>query len=188
MIKRNKIAFDLDGVLIDLDSILEGQLKEKTGLDFSGLTEYSVTKCLPIEEDILEECLDYCYRQYANIAIYPGVKEVIRELWDQTEDPITVITARPIFWATETHILVKRVCGEIPYRLIFSDGISKSIYLGDYPYFAEDRRKTALELTEMGKQVFLVDKIYNQCEHHLITRIKDLTELLPLINLFIDEE
>lgn len=174
------IAFDLDDVLIDLCGAFIPTINRVMGgekIIYNEVKEYNLEKC-----GATKEALNYAARSVykfwrTETPPYPEADEVLRNIFIQTGRPIRIVTARPNYCAAETLDMCNEYFKHIPLEVIFVNGYGKSIFLKDFDTFVEDRRKTALELADLGKHVYLVDKPYNQCEHKGITRIKDLSEI-----------
>jgi len=189
---RSLIASDMDGVLVDT----VGHLK-KVGAEHGYRIEYSDHYSLDIYKD--GEKVDYwdpdvtdlfneTFDRYDEIEIFPGAEEFIHKMYELTGQPFLIVTARPISHATETHKLIKRFAKKTPYVVAFADGCDKHRYLSGYKFFIEDRRRTAIDLVNMGKIVFLIDTVYNQPTEEMtsnkilmeeIIRIDSLEDLIP---------
>jgi len=192
MNKKLNIAFDLDGVLVDLPTAMIEDLMELTGKNLEYHEKFNLGEV--VGQENIDKVLYRLYHSYDLIPIMDEARYVLNYLWMKTEQPITIVTARSIDYATETHKLVKRVFKDIPYILIFCGGHSnKHTYLHDFDYFVEDRRRTAIELAKKGKTVFLIDTNYNRDIKgkfpwgKRIIRIKDLNELMDYKHLFFTE-
>jgi hypothetical protein len=177
------IAFDLDGVLIDLVSVLRKKLPELCGCEFVDTNAYRITTNPVISNAKLWKAFDAIFEDYKNFPIFEGAEDLCRILFTATNDPIRIVTSRPIRAATATHKLIQRFC-KVPYVCIITGNhAEKYRYLTDYCYFVEDRRATAIDLAVRGKHVFLVDRGYNRpCAGPRISRIEGVHELIPMIN------
>jgi len=184
---RNKVAFDLDGVLIDIHQELVNNIRDQTGCDLSNHTEYSMIGG-GVTRANFDMALKRIYSNYKSTIIAEGAQELIRKLWEKVKEPIMIVTARRAQFATETHAVVCRVMGKVPYCLIFSNGFgNKALYLRDYLYFVEDNGETARYLAEKcGKTIFLISKQYNAgVLHSRVISVDGLRDLLPLVRLFV---
>ena len=183
IIKRTNVAFDLDGTLVDTHRIFYDEIDNATGvrIDPKKVTEFHLHNIYPAlsREDVVK-AVYRSYARWSEVKIKPGAVELMGELWNLTNDPVKIITARPWRYYENTHKLVSRIFGTIPFILI-AVGMSgkKEQYINDKDIFVEDRRKTALEMAQSGKMVYLMDAPYNRenCEHDLIFRIKSLKQL-----------
>lgn len=179
------IAFDLDGTLIDLMSMFKDSVKVLYGLDFypEKQTEFKVD--LPINDRELMIAFDHAMKKHDSVIIYPGIKDMMKELYLKIHQPIKIITNRSIGQATDTYRVVDRICKDIPYTLIINHTrLSKSTFLTKHDIiYVEDRRKYALELEKIGKFVFLVDRPWNQFEIGTddIKRINNASSVLSYI-------
>jgi len=197
MLLRNNIAFDLDSTLVDLTTVFNTVLDEM----FPGHRKLNVDSFQIHTEPALtnKEIWWVFYEVFPRVKDlkpFPGAIETLEKLYQYTGDPISIITARPMNFATETYRLVHRIMGSIPYSLhITQDSREKIKYLHGIDYFVDDRRRTAIELAENGKHVYLVDRPWNQelpdlspKVFHSITRIAEVEALKPIIEWFIRNE
>lgn len=182
---RIKIAFDLDGTLVRLP--LDEMVAELAGKEPVDRTSYSLQNTYGVTRNEIDQVLDEIYNHWHTTILYPGAKDLLTALWRETKDPITIVTARKVQYATQTHELVKHIMGKVPYVLIFSGGHGrKARFIKNFPFFVEDRRKTAIDLASRGHNVFLPDHPFNQMpDHKRIHRIDGIKELLGLYQLFI---
>ena len=145
----------------------------------------------------LEKCFQETYKRWDELIIYPGVPEFLRELyWSSDNDPIRIITARPAYQcANDTYRLCERL--GVPFELIITGNpatmlpgqpdIDKFNYLNRYKFFVDDRRKTAIELSQKGKYVYMPKQCYNNLngvKYRNLEPIDSVTDLYNKIDWF----
>ena len=189
--KRLNIAFDLDNTLIDFSTLFNHVAKIFFNADCTDPSSYNyeISHGLTAEQRI--QCLRGTYACTLETPILPGAKEFLTRLWRKSRSPITIITARPIEVATETHKLIQaKLCYNIPYTLAFSGTSNKFSFLHGYKYYVEDHPDIAWTLaTQTKMRVFLIDQPYNRSvEHGHILHIPGIGDLLHYpISTFIEE-
>ena len=104
-----------------------------------------------------------------------------------------ILTARPFDTANDTYAVVERLAKKTPFSLILRHHrIPKSQHLHGYRFYVEDRRRTALELSNLGFIVPLVRKNYNHIpdiyKHPNVFYIDGVHDLIPHIDSFISNE
>ncbi len=116
------------------------------------------------------------------------------KLYEKTNEPPLILTARPPDVANDTYAIVKQIMKKIPFSLILKHHDAyKSQYLHGYEYYVEDRRKNAIELSEAGFKVPLIRKNYNYIpdityKYPNIWYIDGVHSLLPHIPYFIQNQ
>ncbi len=189
------IAFDIDGVLADYSSAFIDYIRIKKELsdDVKIIhNEYHFASILP----------DFTYEEESELAAsfvnegnlrhlpcYEGAKELLRTLRSMGYK-IVLITARPykrfrrmyddtMYWLNNNGI----VCDKIIWNDNKADAI-QSLYPAYTDYFVEDRDKHVLEVSSLGVNVILIDKLYNRtlANSKRITRIDNIKEVLSIVN------
>ena len=187
--KLINIAFDLDGVLVDVWSNVLEIIKERYDCKILPQTEHQLHTEPQISNELIWECIFIAYEQIGTVEIYPGAEELLEKLFHLSgcNDPIRIITARPALTASNTYEFFEKRFNGFEYEIIFAPGQDKLQYLNRYGYMVEDRRKTAKHLADNGKTVFLLDRQYNQMVelNPGIRRIGNLEDLIPYANKFI---
>lgn len=186
--KRLKPAFDLDGTCVDLQSVLNPIIFEKTGIDTSNPPEFSFRKSFGIPDDIIRSCLSEAYRRWEIMEIYPGAEELMRKLYEATLEPVYFVTARPFSAATETYKLIERFCKKVPFIAAIIEHDPKWWYLGDYSIYVDDRWKNAQDLAEKGIKVFVPARSYNAGRYGIqnVERLENgLLDLLDKIDILV---
>lgn len=185
------VAFDLDGTLIWLMPVVERLLWQKYRVRVPEIRNFMIETEPEISFDVLMDTFCEAFHCIDEIEIFPGATELLRSLWEITDDPVRIITARPYSAATDTYNLVSKICPDFPFELILvEDSNDKILHLRNYKYFVDDRRKTAKDLSDKGIFVFMPKRSYNQpYEPNMhIKVIEDIQELIPRIPKLIYKE
>ena len=187
-----KIAFDLDGCLIDMVTSIKRLLLEIHGIELKDdYNEFNLTIPTGLSSKELWEIYRMVYKEIETTPIYPGASELLTKLYEKTNEPPLILTARPTDVASDTYAIVKRIMGKTPFALILKHHDAyKSQYLHGYEYYVEDRRKNAIELSDTGLMVPLVRKNYNHIpdityKYPSIWYIGGVSSLIPHIEYFI---
>jgi len=161
-----KIAFDLDGCLIDLMSPIKRLLKEIHGFDLYDehprykQFDLSVTTGIPRKE--LWKLYRMVYKEIKATPIYPGATELLAKLYEKTNEPPLILTARPFDTANDAYAIVEKLVKKTPFTLVLKHPrIDKADHLHGYYYYLEDRRKNAKDLANRNFVVPLIHKPYN---------------------------
>ena len=187
MNNRCTIAFDLDGVLVDIVTPIKEKLISMLDCQMLDTHNYRIQTDPEISRKEIWKVFDAVFEDYKNIPIIDSAENLLEMLYKITEDPVHIVTSRPIRAATVTHKLIQRFC-KVPYSCIITGNSNEKLnYLNGHCYFVEDRRRTAIQLASAGKHVFLVDQIYNRpCAGPRISRIAGVHELIPMINYLVE--
>lgn len=92
---KSGIAFDIDGIILDTGTEIWNAVTKHLGVDYpiEHWTDYYIEKTLnvPIEKlrPVYEPIL-----QRSDLPLVTGAKEVLNEFYDNTQEPILLITAR----------------------------------------------------------------------------------------------
>jgi len=183
MKKPMYIAFDLDGVLVNLMKLFEEVLCAETGIVWSqnDQTTFDLTEHLPLTRKEIWELIRTCYRRWPEIPITIGVPELCEYAYAVMGCPVKIITNRPMDAAQDTYNLVHKFCKKIPYELVINyRGYSKAVFLDGYDAIVEDRRRNAIDIADHGKIVLLLDSPWNKIEKDPpgVHRIHDLSEVI----------
>ena len=183
---KNNIAFDIDGVLVDLMSQFCLKLREQCRAKIANRESYRIITDPFLSDSQIWDLFWECYEDYESTPIYPCTIELINAIYAITGQPILMITCRPALSASFTYGLIDRFC-KIPYVVAFAANHQDKIkYMNDVDYLVEDRRATAKWLTrpKFGKKVLLIDKPYNQMpDRHNVIRIESLSDIINQIGL-----
>ena len=187
------IAFDLDGVLIDLMTPIKAKIFEMYGVEYDEndpeCCTYNLTHWMDLTSKELWIAFREAYKDINTVPIYPGATELLAKLYERTNEPPMILTARPFDTADLAYKVVKKIAKKTPFSLILKHPLAhKSQYLKGYSVYVEDRRRTAIELSDLGFAVPLVRTHYNKIEdiknHPGIFYINGVHELIPDIDYF----
>ena len=193
---RNYIAFDLDGVLIDFMKAARKKILEIYGIEYDDTDpkndNYDITTwpgLIKLTKKELWVAFREGYKEITNDIIYPGATELLAKIYEKSKEPPMILTARPFDTAHHAYAIVKKIAKKTPFSLILKHpSAHKSQYLSRYKIYVEDRRRTAIELAEMGIFVPLVRTTYNEIPdlkwYSNIYYIDGIHELIPYINTF----
>lgn len=182
---KNLIAFDMDGVLVDLEGALDAELS-RYGIKQVNRHLFKIKTVPELPEETIGRMFWNCYLFHERIKIYPGARELFETLYALSQEPIKIVTARPYNVASATHTLIQRFC-QVPYILCHDDGIyGKAAYLSDEKFFVEDRRQTAIELGNKGYTVLVPRREWNcGIKHHKVFYINGINQLIPYAKKFV---
>jgi hypothetical protein len=156
------VAFDIDGIVANFEEPFREWALEKYGLTFveTGHFHWEAEPFITNKmfTEIIAEFISYGEPE---IPILDG-SLVVDYLWRKCPSPILFVTARHPSTAGDTHEWIKQHFPKIDFFLAVVDsGSDKHRYLESHGAFIEDRRKTALELANRGKVVFMPMRSYN---------------------------
>ena len=181
------IAFDLDGVLIDIVEQFRKFSLSMYGYELKEFSNYGFDDQLPQEK--IDEMLPFIYEDYMGTKIEDDATELFEFVWEKTRRPVKIVTARKSEYATQTYKLVEWFASALFVVCFFGGHSYKNKYLWDCPIFVEDRRKTAVELMQKGKDVILIDRHYNNPLpdewEGVVRRVKDLDACMDEISCII---
>jgi len=173
----NNIKFDLDGVLINFSHVAKCLL-HADGYSVNSTTRFKWTTTPALADSIIWDYFKESYVLWRITPIFDGARELVRAVYNYTGRPISIITARPIDYATETFKVIDRVV-DVPFSVAITEGNQKYAHLDPGDIIVEDRRRTVLQLAEIGIRSILVDKPYNQIKNPppQIQRVRGLLEI-----------
>lgn len=160
---RPNIAFDVDGVIANFSAAFVPYAEKRYGIKFMSGQKFHWEVEPEITPLLFKKLIAWFIRDHSNKikAMEPGAK-LVDYVWEKTQKPITFITARHGMTCSATHHWIKSYFPDMDFVIITVDGHSNKLrYLDGIDCFAEDRRRTAIELAEAGKVVFLPMRDYN---------------------------
>jgi phosphoglycolate phosphatase-like HAD superfamily hydrolase len=190
-LKLIDIAFDLDGVLVDIMHVIRKCIKEEHGAKVLPHDSWKILTEPQISDHLIWNSIKSAYKRVDEVPFYKGAKEILLKLHELSDgDPVKIVTARPPkIAANDTYKLVGRLC-DFPYELAIVSSHNKLPYLTRYKYFVEDRRRSALRFSK-SKKMYLVDRPYNKIPNvprrPNITRIRGVYDLIPIAERFIKD-
>ena len=187
-----KIAFDLDGCLINIESVIRKLITETYNIEIKQFPKeedhFDFRMATGLTNNQLWPIFRLAYKEIETTPIFPGATELLAKLYELSGEPPFILTARPSDAANETYAMVSKVAKGTPFKLVLKHpNADKSQYLGNYDFFVEDRRKTALELSETEICTLLIERNYNYIKDppKNIIYIKGVDNLIPYVNNFI---
>lgn len=187
--KKLRVGFDIDGVLLASDQFMLDGLSNVLGrrVQKSEIIDYDFTKAFEITMDQEQSIIDDAIMRL-QMPSMPGVEHII-ELLDNFEKPIPIITSRPEKYCRPyTIIQLVKIFGLNLGDYYWDDGddyeIIHSLYLNTksdaicqygLDYFVEDASHHAIDIADNSDcTVLLVDQPWNQnCRHERIIRCGD---------------
>jgi len=178
------IKFDLDGVLIDLHSMFE-LLMNRDGYEIVPNGKFQFETSPKLSNDEIWDYIKKAYLYTDVIPLQPFAKRLLREVYCYTTEPISILTARPLSAANHTYKVADRLMDGIPYTIaLIPNPADKVFHLAPNDVIIEDRRRTVLQLAEIGIHSVLVDMPYNKLKDPApaeILQVPDLEHIIPLI-------
>lgn len=179
------IAFDLDGCLIDFRDALCQTLSEikKVTIDQD---EYRIKTTPSVSNQQMAEAFRRTYKLTKRTKFFDGAIEFCETLHAKSQQPILIVTSRPVWCSHHTHRLIKENL-QTPYIIAFADPtFGKNMYLSGIKYFVEDNKNIAQQLVACDKTVFMPNCSYNKMPTHPnIYRINNFNQLLKYVDKFI---
>src|SRR4030042_5669509 len=179
-----KTAFDIDGVVINLQDPLTYYFKKMYGIELpnEAFSRWSIEKTTDIPYEKVLVCVNACIEDIELQNIYPGAKEFILDYFRETKEEVLFVTNR---WdKVNTFKLLDRFFHNIFYDVIFVDGTKTNVLKErNVDIFIEDRIENAEEISNAGIFTYLIERPWNQfdskCSDKLV-RVKDWFELRML--------
>lgn len=172
LVPKDKIAFDIDGVVADIMTTFINLGRERYGLHhlrYEDITDFYLHRCLRMEDWIIREILEMLIDRPHELKIdpLPHAVPVLTQLAQET--PLLFVTARdkqePI------RIWLQRTFNAVPpqaMRIIATgDPDTKLDYLSSHgvEYFVEDRLDTCYQLAAHGITPIVFDQPWNRAPH-----------------------
>lgn len=183
IIKKNKIALDLDGVIADSHSIVENEVLSM-GYKMASETYKPVIFGINDSEDFIMDIVDDIFINKMDIIKpYDMIHETLMDL--NSRFKIDVVTARSPKHNLSTLKWFVENFPELPFKLVNKEADEKAQFIKDngYVYFVEDRLSTANQAAELGIKTFLIYRRWNtgRRTHQNVTRINHLQDILSYI-------
>lgn len=175
-----RVAFDLDGVLVNTFGVFCNVLEEShPGIKVLKNNEFRISTDPPITDKEIWRIFYEAFPRIDDIKIFPGASSLLRWVFDETLEPVKIVTSRPRKFQLETLFLIKKFYDGPLHLQMVDDSSEKINYLKRQDIFVEDRRKTAIQLAAAGKTVLLIDRYYNRLTYYVpgIIVVNDLFEV-----------
>jgi uncharacterized HAD superfamily protein len=182
------IAFDIDGVVCDLESRIRKRIVEQCGYDIAAASERDYDIRVPgVSNSRIWEIIHGCLFE-PDLPAYPEARSVIDKFHRELGESILFVSARPLDAKDATQAWIRNhihVPAEV--RVTPRSQDKWQLIPLNCQYFVEDKLETALDLVRHGIGMFLIDRPWNQGEITPgIIRVKDLNEvfniMLPVIS------
>jgi hypothetical protein len=185
------IKFDLDGCLVDLMSHMENIVRNSYNSKVVETGNFHFNTDPVLTNRQMAEAFHKCYKEFRLTPIYEGAEELMAKLYSRSQQPIHIVTARPISCAHHTHMLVERFTKNVPFTISFANTpFHKLDYLNGTEFFVEDRKSIAKDVANIGKMVFVPIRPWNEnmVQNSKIIWIKGVHELIGYVDWFIKED
>jgi len=173
--------FDMDNTLVSTEDLITLALAElgymvkppQTQFDFNWIEGYAPPP--DFQWDVFFYRL-FTERYKELRPIDDEVHRFLQMVYGDGSEPVRVVTARPAgslmhYCCMKT---LEQCFPDIEFSInVVGSGASKMRYTFGADIFFEDRRKTAIQLSEHGQIVFLKDYTYNQIDHSVHIFEKD---------------
>jgi len=160
---KPNIAFDVDGIAANFSAAFVPYAKKRYGINFKESNRFHWEVEPELSGPLFDKIIAWFIRDHSHKIRYmeDGVS-LIDHVWKATKKPITFVTARHEMTCAATHHWMKSIFPGMDFIVITVDsGNDKIRFLDDFDCFVEDRRKTAVQLAENGKIVFMPKRHYN---------------------------
>jgi uncharacterized HAD superfamily protein len=179
------IGFDLDGVLARTDQILREEILNEFQFDIHPINQYmiNIPGLSPNEFKLFVRKV--LKRTSPDILPYNDTVEIIEKIYNKTQKPITIITARDFSVCEETHAWCRKWL-TVPYSLHFRSSFEKKYVMLYYGigYYLDDKLDTLVDLSNCTSiKCMLMNRSWNQTENGLenIIRVNNLTEFYNVL-------
>lgn len=183
-----KIAFDIDGVVLDFTSVFLSRARElglllDTG--YSDIVKYQINECTNLTRKEVTSIVHYVLSDQCEyrMEIMPGAEETLTELSEHSV--LTFVTARPGIHRKTTKKAIYSVLPNVDkknIKIVHICGINKHKILNELEIntFVEDRTRNARILNEKGINTLLYDRPWNQSKESF-HRVKTWDEIREFI-------
>jgi len=185
-----RLAFDLDGVVCDIEKAMMKVAKEKYGVNIiqNEIRTFDFCKPTGLTKEQVEDIVTICIVNYKLPKPNRGAISFLKKYYQETGKQLLFITSRYNNKAATdgTSNWLHWWLRPTPWECSFCNGGTKSDRLieKEVDIFIEDRVKNAEELADRERCVWLMDKPWNQhCrEDQYIVRVYDWEEVEILWN------
>jgi len=159
------LGSDLDGVVIDIWTVLEEIFENEYGVSISYecISSYKIEDCTRLDKEQVDRAIDKALRR-TDLPLYKDAVHYIQE-WIKEKGQIIFITSRKKTYNNETFLNLAKYFKLGDFNLFFANGLSKSYYVNSMKidFFLEDRVKYAIQIAEECPDcaVLLMDRPWN---------------------------
>jgi uncharacterized HAD superfamily protein len=187
-IPRNRLAFDIDGVVADIMTPFLALVRERYNqghhLRYHHITTFMLSECLDLPPRIIDEIIRELIDRPHELPVepFPHAVPVLTRLAQET--PLLFVTARDRRQPIE-HWLHRHLAPVPPAAirvLATGDPDAKIHYLKDHhiEYFVEDRLETCLQLADHGINPIVFAQPWNRLPHPFL-EVADWPALASLL-------
>jgi hypothetical protein len=194
---RSVIAFDLDSVLNTMGENLRKYIARLYHVDpwevtdtSAGFEKFHFSIDGIESREIGRHVNDFVMNESPSLLTTPYVKEVMRYVYDRTNSPITVVTARWAGTVGVTKRWLEENLGDVPFVAYIVNGPPKEGVLRHLRAraFVDDRWKTIESLIGGIDWPILYRRPWNQRHVYLpVVKVNDLRDIIPLLNILTGE-
>jgi hypothetical protein len=187
------MAFDLDSVLNNMGENIRGYVATKYGLPVKEVTDTSAGdekfhfRVLGIDDrQIGRDVNNFVMNESPSLLPTPYMKEVMWYVYDRTNAPVTVVTARWPGSVGVTYRWLKEQLEDIPFIVYIVNGPPKHTVLSHLHTmaFVDDRWKTVEGLMKHIPWPVLYRRPWNARPVYLpVVKANDLRDIIPLLNI-----
>ena len=177
-----KIAFDIDGTVIDLYKSISDRLKKTHNIILSpeAFSRKTIEEVTNLSYEEVLNCVNECTKDIYNQISYPGAIQFIRN-YSRISNGGEVLFVTNRWDVHNTYKLLDSYFGDIYYNLTCIVGSKVSeLQKRKVDIFVEDRIENAEEISNAGIFTILLDRPWNQFGSKgsdKLVRVKDWTEL-----------
>jgi uncharacterized HAD superfamily protein len=176
-----KIAFDIDGVIANINDQLDEFFMERWGLSavqdqkkyIIDLNEHGIE-----DHEVTEAVMECMHKNSGHAKPYPTASKAMEACWMIGQRPLTFVTARPKSLESKTIKWIRNFLGPLVTHVEFAHDRDKMQFLkdNDFSHFVEDRALNANMIAENGMYCYLVDMPYNRHRdtHPRVIRVRDV--------------
>lgn len=178
-----KVAFDIDGCVVDLAPALSYYLMKICGVEWDREKNkmYTIEESTGLSHDIVLECVNAAISDLERQKSYPYCISFIKRYYEENgRQEVIFVTNR---WDKEnTYKLISKLLKKIPYRIEFVEGDKTNFLVSEgIDILIEDRLDWANSAAEKGVEVYLLSKNYNdEGEVKGVKRVENWKELFNL--------
>ena len=181
-----KTAFDLDGVVINLQDSLSYYFKKMYNIDLpaAAFSKWSIEETTKLPYEQVLACVNACIEDINRQEFYPGAVWFIENYQKKIKDDVLFVTNR---WDMKnTYRLLDKRFYYTPYRVEFIKGSKVDILQKEkVDIYIEDRIENAEEISNAGIFTYLIERRWNQSGSKgsdKLVRVKDWFELMEIFD------
>jgi len=191
---KNKIAFDLDGVISDTYSVYRLEFIKLYNIDIAKHPKYKITTYKIFLPNVSDKDISYTIfkvitQYWEEIHPYPDAVEALNLFYNYYKKPIEIVTARKYSRQEEvcdaTYAWLNKNFPNIKFNVCFAGHDEKTKFLKENKFniFVEDRLRNANRISNQIDKVYLINRMWNlgRRENDNVERVKSLKEAIGKI-------